>query len=199
MLVACLVAYLTRKSFTKLSPRSQSVGERISNHVRPRSSSSASYTAGTSTAESRESTSVTSMSGSSGPNRSPVHKRRSSASSEVSSLHSAEGHKGDRTELDTDGMPIPPVPPLPKNFEAYSRRASSGVSPLVSIDSPRESQSSDRSRLLHHFGRSNTEEQPSPAIKPAKKWSLSAALGIHRSPSFSLEGSPASSTGPVGL
>lgn len=151
---------------------------------------SSSSTAGTSTAESRESTSATSLSGSSAPNRSPNHKRRSSASSEVSSVHSGDGHKVD---LDHDGAPIPPVPPLPKDYEAYGRRASSGISPLVTIGSPRESQSSDRTRLLNPF-RSSTVDEPSPAIKPTKKWSLTAALGIHRSPSFSHEASPASSS-----
>ncbi|GJN87355.1 hypothetical protein Rhopal_000304-T1 [Rhodotorula paludigena] len=104
------------------------------------SSSSTSMTAGTSTSAtgSHDSTSATSFA-----TRSPASKhRRSSAGSDVSSVHSGgDGRPAlDRTlsgEEVARAAGIPPVPPLPKDWETYRPTTSATSATMASQPSPR--------------------------------------------------------------
>ncbi|KAG0147550.1 hypothetical protein CROQUDRAFT_76429, partial [Cronartium quercuum f. sp. fusiforme G11] len=151
------------------------------------SSSSTSYTGDT------LATSVSA--GTSSAHRSPPAKaRRGSVGSEASSVVSASA------EAEGAPGPVPPVPPLPKDYEpfktstthaSFSLPPSASPAPALALTSPQLStttNSTSTTRFLHSFTNSaTTEPSPAPSLVAAtksKKWSLSAALGINRSPSF---------------
>lgn len=185
-------------------------GGAASDHRASTSSASAITSGSQTTTTPRDSASYTSMSTSS-PSTAmrPSSKsgRRNSASSEFSAsgLHE-HGIKATSSAMDpvtgqnlAASHAIPPVPPLPKDFEAYSQPGSAVAEsfPMAAPDSlsaPLQSPSRSISFSIEGSPRAAAAEissssGSSPAVSvpptrsPSKKWSISSALHMGRTPS----------------